>query len=1671
MKTNGAVLRSRFTAFLLTAILLITTCLTPAHAASIWDDLVLSVLWTDRSGETQTASALPVASSAERAYWVTLDPAAMNQMLTVEAYSPNPAYTFYFEDEFGGHTLSFLWSDEMDAQDLNYAYAYTLLFAVDGKQADMPILLYVSSGPMPQEETFVPFPVQVPVYYYAEDGTLLDSQTVECWAGETTPVWAGSRNTSGYAVIGPEMVNVAVDQTGNANPAEVTFLYRQLATPTPVPTEVPTPTPVAEVSVPVAYYHVNGETLDFQEVFLTPGTHVIQAGSAKVSGYVPVGDTAVTITVYPDGSTDLASVVFYYDDPAPAEATIVVYYQHENGKTLDVQEITLSEGTHVITPNSDRVGEYELTGDDFAEVTVYSDGSASVSSVQFLYKDKYVAPAEATIVVYYQHENGQTLDVQEITLSEGNHVITPNSDRVGEYELTGADFAEVTVYPDGSASAASVQFLYKDKYVAPAEATIPVNYFHVNGTLLASTTVTLTEGTHIITADERQVSGVNPVGSMSAEVTVDADGTAHPASVDFYFEDAYVEPSAVKLTILYQLEDGTVITRDTVDLLPGSHTILPDSAKAAGYQLLENQSWQVQVNADGTISEEVVSFYCRQAAVTVTVHYQDDRGRDVAPVQTYSLEADGEYVIQAAPEGLAADYEPAPGEKTAVTVTVSGGVASQTEVYFYYRLKQTEPALAVVTVGYFDTMGNEIAEARSVELAPGTHQLTPDEAHVPAGYELVSDASITVEVYENGTFSPQEVAFYYRKAQEQTATVTVYYRDDRGRSVADAQTLKLGNGTHIIEAKPENLQAGYALFEGTDAQVTITVRNGVPSQSQVVFYYRQTVSEPEKFTLPVSYYDTEGKMIAATQYVQVVAGIYSIQANPTDLPEGYELMMENKLTVQVFEDGTTDPEEIAFYYRAPEKKATIIVNYVDGQGRSIIDPFTLELAAGYHTVKADPSRVPGAYNPDSAKPVQVYVSREGEANPNQVTLIFERLTYETPIPVGEEVYRYAAVAGNSVALRTEPSTARKDKSVIKRLKNGAKVYVMKELYNDDGEVWALVIVDGQQGYMMSKYLEIMTQAESDAYASGSTPAPTFTAVPTATPTAAPTETPTEAPTETPTLPPVEVITPPPTETPTLEPLPTETGTPTASPSPTPYVGYALTTRATALRTGINASDMSVIQRMEANELVHVINQVADPGTGDMWSIVSTLNNQAGFVPQSALRPITDKEAEPYLLLWEEQNRTPEPTELPTATPEPMQLQGYGVVLGDDVPFRQMASEFSRIIDNLAAGTIVYITGQTPSDGQYWHSVNYNGYWGYIRTDLVRMLTIAEEEEYLDRINTTPEPVTTNQPFDTNGLSSYGYVDGSTVNWREGPSTGAKRIGELKRYAFCLVLGTEHVNGVTWYKVSYGDQSGYIHGDFFKQMTISELEDFLGSAEYLQGITNNSATGSSGMDDVGFTGTGGIVSAEDQWVNKNPDVYASFEPFNPIPTVAPIQTTPTLEPLPGWAITSPTATPTATPTFNPLPDMTYPATDDGEGGSAIIWAVVIGLLLMAVGGVFAMVRYQQKRRQIAMRAAQRRAQAARAQQQRPYARTAAPGQPRTGTYPNQQAANRPASSGTQSRTAYPYSPTADNAPYDRPATPEQTASGDGDTQRVQRVGRRTARQAQNAEQNGDTGFDT
>ena len=131
-----------------------------------------------------------------------------------------------------------------------------------------------------------------------------------------------------------------------------------------------------------------------------------------------------------------------------------------------------------------------------------------------------------------------------------------------------------------------------------------------------------------------------------------------------------------------------------------------------------------------------------------------------------------------------------------------------------------------------------------------------------------------------------------------------------------------------------------------------------------------------------------------------------------------------------------------------------------------------------------------------------------------------------------------------------------------------------------------------------------------------------------------------------------------------------------------------------------------------------------------------------------------------------------------------------------------------------------------------------------------------------------------------------------MNFRNSPSTTSSRIRQLKKYALCLIYNSQEVDGVTWYKVSYDGKIGYLNGDFFHQMTVSEAEEFFQSKRYTEGIANNTASGSSGKDSPTTTGSPtGIVSAEDQkvseWVNPATGSTVSYEPFDPFATPSPL----------------------------------------------------------------------------------------------------------------------------------------------------------------------------------------
>lgn len=87
------------------------------------------------------------------------------------------------------------------------------------------------------------------------------------------------------------------------------------------------------------------------------------------------------------------------------------------------------------------------------------------------------------------------------------------------------------------------------------------------------------------------------------------------------------------------------------------------------------------------------------------------------------------------------------------------------------------------------------------------------------------------------------------------------------------------------------------------------------------------------------------------------------------------------------------------------------------------------------------------------------------------------------------------------------------------------------------------------------------------------------------------------------------------------------------------------------------------------------------------------------------------------------------------------------------------------------------------------------------------------------------------------LSNYGYV-ASPATMRKEPYKDADRVRLLETYAFCLVKEKKTVDGDLWYYIEYNGDTGFVSGEFFHHMTMKELNDFLSSEEYQQGILNN-----------------------------------------------------------------------------------------------------------------------------------------------------------------------------------------------------------------------------------------
>ena len=348
--------------------------------------------------------------------------------------------------------------------------------------------------------------------------------------------------------------------------------------------------------------------------------------------------------------------------------------------------------------------------------------------------------------------------------------------------------------------------------------------------------------------------------------------------------------------------------------------------------------------------------------------------------------------------------------------------------------------------------------------------------------------------------------------------------------------------------------------------------------------------------------------------------------------------------------------------------------------------------------------------------------------------------------------------------------------------HGEIVQILDHKLGPDGTWWSLISIDGVTGYVQTLDLLYMTHEEEARYLEelNATPTPDPTETPTPSPDPTETPTPSPDPTETPTP------SPDPTETPTPSPDPTETPTPSPDPTETPTPS-------------------------------------PDP----------TETPTPSPDPTETPTPSPDPTETP--------TPSPDPTETPTPSPEPTleRETGYAYVIKASVNVRPSPSS-NIVLQVLQNNDVIEVIDHVfTSQGEKWHHVQLpSKQLGYVRSDLVRIMTWEEENAYLRAMNITPSPSPTPTPTPTPTPSPTptasptaappqvaGYArsvaaNAPVLNW---PNLGASPLYYLDYGQVVYVQEQVYPNDNTkWHYVYHNGTYGYALGGYLKMMTPDEV---------------------------------------------------------------------------------------------------------------------------------------------------------------------------------------------------------------------------------------------------------
>ena len=1398
----------------------------------------------------------------------------------------NSTVTFHHLDEVTGQQITGdTWEDlapetysastyQQAVEGYTYSYASPDPFTVDGMGTPVEVTLYYTpSAPQVVNSTVTAHHV--------------DAQTGQPITGDTTAEAEANMETyssiyqtqvEGYTYSYADPESFTPD--GMGTPVEVTLYYTQNAP--------------EQVNSTVTIHHRDaadtGVSLaDDTTQSLPAGPYDSAAYAIGIDGYTFQSADPVSFNV--DGAGTPVEVTLYYAQNAPEPVNSTVTFHHKDAATD--QELTSTQ--QELAPNTYASADYktEIEGYTYASAAQESftvDGTGAPVDVTLYYNQN--APTEPVVLEEYTNQYGITtkgsLNLRSSPTTGVNNqvvqgvkkdVIMPTTRRVQGFDNDGYSWYRVNYNgTDCYVRDDCFRLLTEEEMQQYLNVEVPVKYVdQATGEAFYTTTAQCMKGGSVtVEVDLNQAQGYTLVSEASVQVSADANGTLTPAEVVFTFAK---EQQAVKGTVSAIYVDEAqkpVAEPQTFERDPGNYSVNEFAINTPeGYEPLQVNVQEVIVHDDGTVEPETVVFtyavkQTEPVNSVVTFHHlcdgaaiTGDTQQELAP-NTYNA-AD----YQAAVEGYT--YAGASPE----TFTVDGtGAAIEVTLNYTKVVQQLD---SVVTFHHLCD-GAAITGDTQQTLAPNTYGSASYQATVE-GYTYAGANPETFTV--DGSGAPIEVTLNYTKNAPQVVNsiVTFHHMDANGTPIAADTQQELAPNTYsasgyqvavsgytYTSANPESFTVD---GKGTPVEVTLTYTKDLVA-SKVTFHH----------------VDADGNPLMADRTVEVApsAEAYRSESYASAAPEGYLYASANPETFTV--DGSGTPITVVFTYaKKPAVTAPVTFEYVSESGRVVENPMTVDLPVGTTDVM-EYRKVVDGYTFKSVSSQTVEVSQDGKATPAKVTFTYT----ENPTTATVQVHYRNSIGddlpGSPVIKQLGPGTYTIQPEnvpagyIVSSSAQPQTVTVTNDLVATPNSISFTCYDANITGTLTINYYDIADLSKPIATEQRQLkPGPQTVAADDSVVAKVGNYQRTEGYADQQ----VQV-----NEDGTV--VPATISFYYKSVQNTSYVGYAVTTRQTAMRASA-AANGAVTQTLTVNTLLYINGQQQVSGvTWDSSQTVLGGTSASGWVTDADVRHISASEAQALIDQYNQQQQ------------KPTQSPGYYITLYNSVPLRTYTNIYAEA-RYLKKDTVVYVHSQEYDGSRnIWHLTTYDGVTGYVLNGQLRKLTEKEVENYLASGNpATPENPGGN-PYNPNGASSYGYITANSVNFRTSPN--GSRIKQLNKYAMAMILGTQQVNGVTWYNVNYNGQIGWIHGDYFHQMTLTEFNSFLSSSQYQQGLANNavatatpkpSTGGSTSGNTSGNKGSatqGSVSSVEDwnvgTWQNTGAANQTTYAPFNPYAT--PVATT-------------------------------------------------------------------------------------------------------------------------------------------------------------------------------------